>query len=162
MKNRLSLWIAVFLVSLAGCRPQENFNARFVYEPLSPIFSQVTVEISGSLDSENNLSEQTDMALTFLSIRGVRSVLQLEGRNGSLYLTRNVAGTDLKKGDRLEAEGLRQVMIATGVVTSGQFKSVDAQELFGLMSALGSGPGAGLPEPVRYRLMESNIEYDYQ
>jgi hypothetical protein len=162
MKKRLFLWIAVFLVALSACGPHENFNSRFVYEPHSPVFNQVIVEVSGFLDPANNLSEQTDVALNIFSNQGVRSVLQLEGRMGDLYLTGSVPGTDFRKGDRLDADVLRQLMIALGVVTAGQFKPVDAQELYSLVSSMAANPGAEPPEPVRYRLMESNVSYDYR
>jgi hypothetical protein len=162
MKTRLFLWIAVLLVALPACGPREDFTSRAVYEPLSPLFEQVVVEVSGSLNPENNLSQQTEAVLTFISSQGDRSVLQLEGRNGNLYLKGGVPGSDLSNGDRLDADHLRQVMIASGVVMSGQFKQVDAQELYGFISAWCSGPGAELPEPVRYRLAEGSVTYANQ
>jgi hypothetical protein len=53
-------------------------------------------------------------------------------------------------------------MIALGVVSAGQFKNPDAEQLFGLIATASRGPGADLQDAPRYRLLDSSVTYENQ
>ncbi len=162
MNHVYSFVLLSMALLLSACGPREGFHSRAVYAPLSPLFTQVEVEAAGELDPRDNLSDRNEVRLIFFSNSGRRAEVQLESRGGRLELAAGLPGTDFSRGRLIDPETLREVMIALDIVTAGQFKLPDAEELHGLIAAAARGPGAEPPSPVRFQLLESSVDFDQQ
>ncbi len=153
MKKILIASVLLLTTALTACMPGGQFTFQASYASAAGHFERVEIIASGPMPATGTPLTRADISLTFLSSAGTTRILNVTARYGELFLADAVAGTEYTDGDILDAETLRQTLIALGVASAGRFKIGDAEALLGLVLGAARGPGAVTETDEKYPLI---------